>query len=411
MRGLLKSIGPAIIVAAVVLGPGSILTSSKVGATFGVLGLPVVVCAAVLMIGMVALSARLGAVYEGSLCTELRERLGSGVTIVIGLILFGLVALFQSSNNIALIGGLEALFGESEWSLGMRLGILLVFNGLIVASLYLLRNLYSSVEKLMKFLIGLMSLAFLVNLVVAYSRPRGYVPVEPSETPNLLPLLGMIGTTFSVGGAFYQAYLVKEKGWGLGDLRKGLTDSVVSISVLGIMTMAILLTSYRVFYGHEESVVLSSVGEVALQLEPLFGPWARVVFASGILAGALSSFLVNCLIGGTVMSDSLGKGARLSDSGPVHLTALALVIGMGVAMMFFAREGSTVVLITIAQAMTVLGIPALAAALVYLGTRKDLKGERKVPAPIIGIAGLGFLVSCGLACLTAVKVYGKLTGG
>ncbi len=61
--------------------------------------------------------------------------------------------------------------------------------------------------------------------------------------------------------------------------------------------------------------------------------------------------------------------------------------------------------------MTVLGIPALAAALVYLGTRKDLKGERKVPAPIIGIAGLGFLVSCGLACLTAVKVYGKLTGG
>ncbi|NRB76845.1 MAG: divalent metal cation transporter [Verrucomicrobiales bacterium] len=410
MRGLLKSIGPAIIVAAVVLGPGSILTSSKVGATFGLLGLPVVVCAAVLMIGMVVLSAWLGAVYEGSLCTELRERLGSGVTIAIGVILFVLVALFQSSNNIALIGGLEALFGESEWSLGMRLGTLLVFNGLIVASLYLLRNLYSSVERLMKFLIGLMSLAFLVNLVVAYSRPRGYVLVEPTETPNLLPLLGMIGTTFSVGGAFYQAYLVKEKGWGLGDVRKGLTDSVASISVLGIMTMAILLTSYRVFYGHEEPVVLSSVGEVALQLEPLFGPWARVVFASGILAGALSSFLVNCLIGGTVMSDSLEKGARLSDSGPVHLTALALVIGMGVAMMFFAREGSTVVLITIAQAMTVLGIPALAAALVYLGTRKDLEGERKVPAPIIGIAGLGFLVSCGLACLTAVKVYGKLTG-
>lgn len=411
MKGLLKSIGPAIIVAAVVLGPGSILTSSKVGASFGLLGLPVVVCAAVLMIGMVALSARLGAVYEGSLCTELRERLGSGVTIAIGLILFVLVALFQSSNNIALIGGLEVLFGESEWSLGMRQGTLLVFNGLIVASLYLLRNLYSSVEKLMKFLIGLMSLAFLVNLVVAYSRPRGYVPVESSDTPNLLPLLGMIGTTFSVGGAFYQAYLVREKGWGLGDVRKGLTDSVVSISVLGIMTMAILLTSYRVFYGHGEPVVLSSVGEVALQLEPLFGPWARVVFASGILAGALSSFLVNCLIGGTVMSDSLGKGARLSDSGPVHLTALALVIGMGVAMMFFAREGSTVVLITIAQAMTVLGIPALAAALVYLGTRKDLKGERKVPAPIIWIAGLGFLVSCVLACLTAVKVYDKLTGG
>ena len=60
MKRLLKSIGPAIIVAAVVLGPGSILTSSKVGATFGMMGVPVVLVAAILMIAMVALSARLG---------------------------------------------------------------------------------------------------------------------------------------------------------------------------------------------------------------------------------------------------------------------------------------------------------------------------------------------------------------
>lgn len=410
MKQILKSIGPAIIVAAVVLGPGSILTSSKVGATFGLIGLPVVICAAVLMIGMVALSARLGVIYEGSLCTELRQRLGLGVTVTIGMILFGLVALFQSSNNIALIGGLEALFGKGEWSVSMRLGILMLFNGLIMACLYLLRNLYSSVEKLMKLLIGLMSVAFLVNLVVAYSRPRGYVSVDPSEAPDLLPLLGMVGTTFSVGGAFYQAYLVKEKGWGIGDVGKGLVDSVVSISVLGMMTAAILLTSYRVFYGQEEPIALSSVGDVALQLEPLFGSWARVVFASGILAGALSSFLVNCLIGGTVMSDAVGKGGRLSDPGPVHFTALALAIGMGVAMMSLAKEGSTVLLITIAQAMTVLGLPALAGALVYLGTRKDLEGEKKVPSSIVVIASIGFFVSCGFACLTAMKVYGKLTG-
>ena len=262
----------------------------------------------------------------------------------------------------------------------------------------------------MKVLIGLMSLAFLVNLIVAFARPRGFEPMVPEESPDLLPLLGMIGTPFSVGGAFYQAYLVREKGWGLSDVRKGLFDSVASISILGLMTMAILLTSYRVFYGHTDPITLSSVGDVARQLEPLFGPWARVVFASGILAGALSSFLVNCLIGGTVMSDSLGKGARLSDSWPVHLTALALVIGMSVAMMSLAREGSTVLLITIAQAMTVLGIPALAAALVYLGTRKDLKGERKVPAPIIALGVTGLLVACVLACLTAMKVYAKLAG-
>ncbi|MBP83941.1 MAG: manganese transporter [Verrucomicrobiales bacterium] len=410
MKRLLKSIGPAIIVAAVVLGPGSILTSSKVGATFGMMGVPVVLVAAILMIAMVALSARLGLVYENSLCDELADRLGRSVAVAIGAILFTLIALFQSSNNLALIGGVEALLGKGGLSTAVQLGVLLVFNGCIVACLYLLRNLYRSVEGLMKILIGLMSIAFLINLFVSFSAPREFVPVEATEAPDLLPLLGMIGTTFSVAGAFYQAYLVKEKGWGLGDARKGLIDSTVSISVLGLMTVAILLTANRVFYGNPEPVVLGSVGDVALQLEPLFGSKARIVFAGGILAGALSSFLVNALIGGTVMSDSLGRGSRLDQPWPVHLTTTCLLVGMGVAMMALAREGSVVLLITIAQALTVLGIPALAAALIYLGTRPDLTGERKVPRWMLALACVGFLVACGLACLTAVKVYEKLAG-
>ena len=49
MKRLLQSIGPAIIVAAVVLGPGSILTSSKVGASFGLIGVPVIFGSALLM--------------------------------------------------------------------------------------------------------------------------------------------------------------------------------------------------------------------------------------------------------------------------------------------------------------------------------------------------------------------------
>ena len=154
-------------------------------------------------------------------------------------------------------------------------------------------------------------------------------------------------------------------------------------------------------------MTLASVGDVARQLEPLFGSAAKMIFCTGILAGALSSFLVNAMIGGTVMSDGLGKGYRLEDRWPLHLTTVALLVGMMVGMAALAKEGSTVLLITLAQAFTVIGIPALALALVYLGTRKDLKEERKVPKPIIGLAVLGFFVSCVLACLTARKVWDK----
>ena len=65
-------------------------------------------------------------------------------------------------------------------------------------------------------------------------------------------------------------------------------------------------------------------------------------------------------------------------------------------------------LITFAQALTVLGIPALAAALIYLGTRKELMGERKVPYAILTVAIIGFFVSLVVAGLTANRVYGKL---
>ncbi len=401
-------------VAAVVLGPGSILTSSKVGATFGPLGIPVVIVAAILMIGMVALAARIGVVYEKSACDELSSRLGRPVAVAVGLILFLLVALFQSSNNIAVVAGLSPLIemmnGGAPLPVMSQVILLIVFNSFVISCLYLMRNLYGSIEKLMKILIGVMVIAFLVNFVVAYLTPRSFEPVAETSKGDLIALLGMIGTTFSVGGAFYQCYLVKEKGWGLGEAKRGVIDSVVSISVLGGVTLVILLTATRVFYGHPDGVTLGRVDDVARQLEPLFGSWATVMFSLGIVAGAFSSFLVNSMIGGTVMADSIGKGSRLSQPWPLHLTTVALLVGMIVAIFSITRDGSTVKLITFAQALTVLGIPALAAALVYLGTRKELTGERKVPRWIIGLASVGFVISCVLAVRTALAVWEKVGG-
>lgn len=408
VKRLLQLFGPAIIVAAVVLGPGSILTSSNVGATIGLLGLPVVLISATLMISMVALAARLGVVYDNSPCDQLTSRLGRPVAVFIGLILFMIVAFFQSSNNIALVGGLEPIFGDEPLPFWARSGILIGVNGLIIASLYLLRDLYRSVEKLMKLLMGLMTLSFLFNFILVMTRPRTYEPVASTTSIDVLPMLGMIGTTFSVAGAFYQAYLVKEKGWGISDARRGIVDSILSISLLAGITSVILLTAWRMLYGNPEATTLRSVGEVAMQLEPLFGTSAKVVFGIGILAAALSSFLVNAMIGGTIMSDAIGKGARLQDEWPIHMTAAALIVGMSVAILSFLNAEATVPLIMLAQALTVLGNPALAAALIYLGTRRELTGERKVPAWILSLAVLGFVVSCIVAATTAMRVYTSL---
>jgi len=411
LKQLFSSFGPAIIVAAIVLGPGSILTSSKVGAQFGYIGIAAIVLAVVLMIAMVALAGRIGVIYEDSPCDQLARRLGRPVAVVVGVILFGLVAIFQYSNNVAIVSGLAPLFETEDYSLmsGATPAIILIsFNALVIFCLYWKRHLYRSIETLMKFLIGLMVVAFLINFFVIYFSPRAYVPVKSGKAPEILALMGLMATTFSVGGAFYQAYLVKEKGWKLLDAKRGVTDSVVSISVVGILSTIILMTAARVFYGRPEPVVLSGVGEVAMQLQPLFGSWAKVVFCLGIFAGAFSSFLVNALVGGTVLSDSLGKGSRLGEGWTLGLTTVALLSGLVVALLNLSDAKSTVNLITFAQALTVLGIPALAAALLYLGTRPDLTGERKVPAWIINLGWAGLVVAVALAIRTTIAVLDKL---
>lgn len=409
MLNTFKSIGPAIVVAAVVLGPGSILTSSKVGASLGLLGLPVVFLSTILMIAMVALSATLGAVYENSVCEELAKRLGRAAAVVIGLILFGVVALFQSSNNLALVGSLEPMLGDGEVSFKIQMGVLVSFNLFMIALLYLLRDLYKSVENLMKLLIGLVSIAFILNAVAVFTNTTAVQKIVPNDPIDWLSLLGMIGTTLSVGGAFYQSYLVRENGWKVEQLPRALKDSVVSISVLGLITALLVLTAWKVFYGLPNPVALKSVADVARQLEPLFGRSATTIFCIGILAGALSSFLVNALIGGTVLSDSFGLGSRLTDRWPLHFTAAGLLIGMLVAVGRLLSEEGTVHLITFAQALTVIGSPALGATLLYLGTRPELTGERRVAKPILVVAFIGFLVTCVLALKTAATVYERLT--
>ena len=70
------SLGPAIITASVVLGPGSILSASKIGYEHGYAMAWVVVFASFMMVGMMLLSARLGVVLKGTLCEELARRDG-----------------------------------------------------------------------------------------------------------------------------------------------------------------------------------------------------------------------------------------------------------------------------------------------------------------------------------------------
>ena len=103
----LTAIGPAIITASVVLGPGSILLNSKIGAEFGYGFIWLLAITIVLMIGMTALSARLGVALDKTICEEGAARNSRPVAITIVVILFVVTGSFQCSNNLGVLFGLQ----------------------------------------------------------------------------------------------------------------------------------------------------------------------------------------------------------------------------------------------------------------------------------------------------------------
>ena len=427
MNGLvafLRSIGPAIIVAAVVCGPGSMLMSSKTGAIYGYSMIWLVLMAATLMWSMVALSARLGVVLERTPLGELAERLGRPVAALVGTILFLVVVGFQVSNNIAIVAAVEPFLpaqvsAAGSGGLATPLTILTVLNLFVLAVLYRFSNLYRPIERLLKGIVLVVISAFTINLFLAGPDPlamlAGLVPtpppggfaamLEPRADPNVTVLQALVATTFSVAGAFFQAYSVRARGWQLADARQGMIDLLVGATVLAGVSVILMSTAAAAL--HRAGVAsgeLATIGDVARQLEPLFGRYATLVFSTGVFAGGFGAFLVNALIGGNMLADGFGRGATMNDIGTKHATAAALLIAMAIAVGCLVAGVKPVAAITVAQASTVVGLPALALALLYLATRPDLTGPRRIPWWMLVAACMGLAITLFLTARTFMQL-------
>lgn len=436
MKRIFAAVGPAIIVASVVLGPGSILTSSKVGIEYGYQMLWVIAVASALMISMTTLGMLLGVSYDSTPCEEVARCKGRPAAMLIGVTLFVMVACFQSSNNVAVLAAFEGLFTRdqaesvdaSRVTYEYRGAIaLLILNGLIVAALYGFKSLYRPIELVMAALVLTMLVGFSINLWFAQPSPAaaasGLIPslpqgartgLLPVRTPTgitdpLWALQGLIATTLSIGGAFYQCYLVKEEGWSSADVRRGLVDSTFGIAVLGLLSAIVMCTSAAALHGRTNPDAITEVSDVAQQLEPLFGPSAQLLFSLGIFAAAFSSFLGNALIGGTVLSDALGLGASMDSRWPKRFTVAALLVGMFAAIAAMISDFSTVYVIVFAQALTVVGAPLVALVMLWLAARARKTRKASISRWVTSFAWLAAILTTLLALRTASRLYLEFT--
>lgn len=413
-----RSIGPALITASVVLGPGSLLISSNIGANYRYQMLWLLIMTGVLMFTFVSMSARIGVVGGATPCTLLARSAGRPFAAIVGINLSLICTTFQFSNNIAFTAAVRSLAPSLHPYL-----VLVIFNAIIIMFLLRAKKIYKLVERLMKIMVGLIVFSFLLNLLIA--KPdivgilKGLLPSVPEGVSLAVPrkiggeikdpmilITSLVGTTLSVGGAFYQGNLVREKKWAIKDYERGIGDSLFGISVLTFVSAIIMITAARVIPGKPAT----DIGVLAQSLKPLLGSASYIFFCMGLLAVSMNPFLINAMIGGSILADGIGKESSFSSPWSKGFTIMVLLIGMIIAMLALKTGQKPINLIIFGQALIVIANPLMAGALLYLANRKDIMGDYKnsVLVNIVGFSGL--LIVILMAVRMLVLIYLKVQG-
>ncbi len=384
IKNIFRSIGPGLIIASVVLGPGSITVASRIGSEYGYAFLWVIVLATVFMITYTSMSARFGVVNSDSVLQSIADHYGRWFALLIGISAFLSTSSFQFGNNLGIGIGMQGITGINErvWPLIFTpMGIILIFWA---------KNLYKVLENLMKFMVMIMIIAFFINLILTKPEiaplARGLVPSRFSMD-SLHVVSALMGTSFALAAALYQSYLAQDKGWKKENLKRSLKDTYIGIFFLALISATILITSAAAL--HPRGILVNSAADMALQMEALFGVYAKVIFSVGLCAAAFSSMMVNSVIGGGLLADGLGLSRSMNDPRTKVFIIAILLIGMLVAIFF---RGNVIYALIMAQASTMLTVPLIAVGLFLVLNNKKVMGEYRNNTMQNIIAVAGFLV-------------------
>ena len=367
IKEFIKSLGPGFIVASVVLGPGSITVASRIGSSYGYSFLWVIALAAIFMGMYTTMSARFGVMNNNSLLQTIASHYGRWFAIVLGLSAFLTSLSFQFGNNLGVGIGMEGITGIDErvWPM--------IFTPLGLLLLFWAKNLYKILEKMMMILVMIMIISFIVNLTLTSPEivpmMKGFVP-HAVESNQYSIVSALMGTTFCLAIALYKSYLAQDKGWKAENLKISMRDTYGGIFILAIVSSIIIITSAASL--HPLGIEVNSAADMAIQLENLFGVYARVIFSLGLGAAAFSSLMVNAVIGGGLMADGLGLGRSMNEKTPRIFIMVILVIGMLVGVFF---RGDVIYALIMAQASSILSVPLIAIGLLLVLNNKKIMGK------------------------------------
>lgn len=398
---MLKKLGPGVLVAAAFVGPGTLTMCTLAGVQFGytlIWALLVSVLATIVLQGM---AGRIGVVTQQGLMDVVKEQLRTPwvrnlvVAMVLGAILVGNAA-YEGGNIGGATLGLEQLLPYPQ--IGPFLPALI---GLGIFLLLWFSN-YKVLERLFIGLVALMGVSFIVCALL--TEPSLNEIVKGTLVPklpkgSLFTVIALVGTTVVPYNLFLHASLVKEKWQSKEDLKIVKWDTIVSIALGGLVSVAILVTAAAAPIAD-----INNALDMAKGLEPLFGKGALYFMAFGLLAAGITSAMTAPLAAAFVASSCFGWKGGMQDRRFKMVWASVLLCGV----VFLSFEIKPVQVIQFAQVANGVLLPVMALLLLWVVNKKSVMGAQtnSLVQNIFGWAIVLFSLFLGIKSI--LKVVGAL---
>jgi manganese transport protein len=359
--------GPGFLVTAAFIGPGTVTSCSLAGANFGYALIFALVFAVITTLILQEMTGRLSLGSGQDLGESLREYPRNFATKILFTVLtlssitFGCAA-YEAGNLVGGALGLEMVSSVSKkiWVTAISLIAVFILN----------RKKYRIVEKFLIFLVFFMSFSFLITAILVKpdlaSVFHGLLPSFPDK--SLYLVLALVGTTVVPYNLFLHSSTVKEKWNSKEDHRNVKIDLLASVSLGGLISASIVVTSAVAFY--QKGISLENGAQMALQLKPLFGSFTNLLFGMGFFAAGMSSAITAPYAAAFASSGILGwKGGQASSK----FRAIWLgVIGTGLVVSLF--DFNPLALIVFAQVANGLILPVASLFLLFvLNNRSKMK--------------------------------------
>ena len=403
----LKAIGPAIVISAVVVGPGSVTTASQMGANYGYQLLWVVVLAALAAFFYQLPALRMAISKECTILEAVRLRFGKVWALILYFcIMFGTL-IFQAGNFTGAAMAMNYFVPQIPLVGWCAIMILIAFVLVWIGK-------YSILEDFTKVLVILMVVAFVITAFGSGPDPAAIVEEGFTfKIPNgdYFLVLAMLATTMvpdipvSLSALHKQRYFKKDSFEASlpkeNKLKLARFDLVFGSAVTALITSAIVICSATNLF--PLGITVSSASDMAQQLTPILGRYAGILFSLGLWAAAFSSGLFRIELLPMLYNQATGQEEDMK----APRSRLFMILGAGVPLISVLLFGSSPAeLVVMAQALNGLLLPIICAIIWRITADKKFMGEdaNKVWLNVI------FAVVQVVTILLAVRVFINLIG-